>query len=112
MSLASPEVVQQWGHQRFIHQMKETLIMAKTQATQASAAASTPTPTVDSLITELRLVTSARLAQIQAEAEDWCANGEWGDNGASLNVYWTLQDEDGDEIETGRVTVDCLEAAY
>jgi hypothetical protein len=45
-------------------------------------------------------------AAIESECEDWVSDGEWGNDGVSVNVWWTLTDEDGDEIETGSHTVE------
>lgn len=42
---------------------------------------------------------------IQCEIENWVKDGEWGDNGASISVNWTLK-KDGEEIDDGWYTVD------
>ena len=44
--------------------------------------------------------------QAPAECEDWCSNGEWGDDGSAIDVRWTLYDEDGDELDEGCHTVE------
>ena len=44
-------------------------------------------------------------SDIHSEIEDWVKEGEWGDDGASVSVGWTLE-EDGDEIDDGWYTVD------
>lgn len=46
------------------------------------------------------------IASIEAECEEWVRDGEWGNDGASVNVWWTLTDEDGDEVDTGSHTVE------
>lgn len=43
---------------------------------------------------------------VQDEADEWVRDGSWGDDGASVDVWWTITDEDGDEIDTGSVTVE------
>jgi len=45
-------------------------------------------------------------AAIEAECEEWVLDGEWGNDGASVNVWWTLTDEDGEEVDTGSHTVE------
>lgn len=39
------------------------------------------------------------------ELRDWIRGGEWGDEGASVDAGWTLADEDGEELESGSLTV-------
>lgn len=51
------------------------------------------------------------VAEAGSECEDWCKGGDWGTDGASIDVGWTLyqgEDEDGDpiEVESGNVTVE------
>lgn len=41
-------------------------------------------------------------ADIHSEIEDWCTDREWGDNGAAIYVFWTLNDG---EIASGSYTV-------
>jgi hypothetical protein len=43
---------------------------------------------------------------IEQECRDWAEGGDWGDDGASVSVYWRLTDEDGEEINTCGVTVE------
>lgn len=42
---------------------------------------------------------------IYDEIEDWCKDGDWGDDGAAIKISWTLE-LDGDEIDGGRYTVE------
>jgi hypothetical protein len=46
------------------------------------------------------------VAQVRGEAEDWCSDGEWGDDGASVTVYWELSDDDGDIADEGTLSVE------
>jgi hypothetical protein len=41
-----------------------------------------------------------RIAEV---CRDWVENGEWGDGGAELTVYWVLHDPDDEEIDSGSV---------
>jgi hypothetical protein len=63
----------------------------------------------DAGCTETREIVAASAAeaveQIQDEADDWCSDGDWGVDGASVVVSWSLS-EDGDEIDNGSCTVD------
>lgn len=43
--------------------------------------------------------------QVRDEAEDWVSDGEWGEDGASVTVYWTLSD-DGEIIREGTLSVE------
>lgn len=43
--------------------------------------------------------------EITAACEEWVEGGDWGTDGAAIDVYWTLTDEDGDEIDSGSETV-------
>lgn len=43
---------------------------------------------------------------VQGCAEVYCADGDWGDKGASIAVCWQLLDADGDEIDTGTCEVE------
>lgn len=45
-------------------------------------------------------------AQVSAECADWVSDGSWGDDGASVRVWWELMDEDGDEVDRGSEDVD------
>ena len=42
------------------------------------------------------------------EANDWCEGGDWGDDGAEINVWWTMyEDEDHTtELADGACTVE------
>lgn len=44
-------------------------------------------------------------SEIHSEIEDWCKDGEWGDDGAAIGISWTLE-FDGDEIDNDYYTVD------
>lgn len=46
--------------------------------------------------------------QIQDEAEAWCGDGEWGDDGATISINWRLfADEDlTEELDSGSLTVE------
>lgn len=61
--------------------------------------------TNDTKVIEADTLEDAR-EQADAETEAWIEDGEWGSDGASIGAWWTLSDEDGDEIDTGSVTVD------
>lgn len=52
--------------------------------------------------------TSIKDAESQADAEttEWIEGGEWGNEGASVSAWWTLTDEDGEEVADGSVTVE------
>lgn len=39
-------------------------------------------------------------SEIEEAIEEWVQNGEWGEEGASITVYWTLE-EDGQKINCG-----------
>lgn len=39
--------------------------------------------------------------QISDACEEWVSDGDWGDDGASVDVGWTVTDEDGDEVDSG-----------
>lgn len=43
---------------------------------------------------------------VQSHADDWCSDGEWGSDGAAIPVSWTLTDADGEELDSGCVTVE------
>ncbi len=45
-------------------------------------------------------------AEIEDEIEEWVNGGEWGTDGASVAVWWTLTDGDGDEADSGSHTVE------
>lgn len=45
-------------------------------------------------------------ATAQSEADYWCSFGEWGDDGASVDVWWELTDADDEELDSGFVTVE------
>ncbi len=45
-------------------------------------------------------------SEIEEACEEWVKGGDWGIEGASISVSWTLTDTDGDEIETGHETVE------
>ena len=34
------------------------------------------------------------VGQVRGEADDWVSEGEWGEDGASVTVYWQLSDDD------------------
>lgn len=40
------------------------------------------------------------------DTTEWVEGGDWGPHGASVNAWWTLSDADGDEVETGSITVE------
>lgn len=40
---------------------------------------------------------------VQAEAEDWCSGVDWGTDGASVGISWTLRDE---VVADGYLTVE------
>lgn len=40
-------------------------------------------------------------SQIEGECERWVEEGDWGDDGASVRVRWSLYDEDGDKVDDG-----------
>lgn len=44
-------------------------------------------------------------SDIHSEIEDWVEDGDWGEDGASVSVGWSLE-EDGDEIDDGWYTVE------
>ena len=46
------------------------------------------------------------IGQVQEEAEDWVSEGEWGEDGASVTVYWSLSDDDGDIMREGTLSVE------
>ena len=50
--------------------------------------------------------TTDAVSQIRGEAEDWCSDGEWGDDGASVTVYWSLADDDGEIVREGTLSVE------
>lgn len=64
----------------------------------------------DAGCTETREIEASTVAeavsQIQGEADDWCGDGEWGNDGASIDIRWTLTDEDGERVEEGSCTVE------
>lgn len=43
---------------------------------------------------------------IRDECESWVNQGDWGIEGASVDVVWTICDADGNEVDTGCHTVD------
>lgn len=45
-------------------------------------------------------------SEISEACEDWCNGGEWGTDGAAIDIRWTLTDEEGDEIDEGTETVE------
>ena len=40
------------------------------------------------------------------ETENWISDGDWGIDGASVDGWWTIKDEEGDTIASGYVTVE------
>lgn len=56
-------------------------------------------PSVEDAIAEARRI-------VAGEAKDWCEDGEWGDDGASISVTWSLVDEEDEELDGGSVTVE------
>ena len=42
---------------------------------------------------------------IREECKEWVSDGEWGNNGADVEVMWNLTDEDGDEIDSGSESI-------
>lgn len=44
--------------------------------------------------------------QIADECEGWVCDGDWGDDGASVEVHWTVTDDDDDEVDSGWETVE------
>jgi hypothetical protein len=43
--------------------------------------------------------------EIHSEVEDWCKDGEWGDDGAAIEIKWTLKFDD-EEIDEDWHTVE------
>ena len=41
------------------------------------------------------------LSQIEGECQLWVGEGDWGCDGGSVRVRWSLYDEDGDEVDYG-----------
>lgn len=46
------------------------------------------------------------VAQVDAECRSWVEDGSWGDDGASVQVWWTLHDDAGDEVADGSSEVE------
>jgi len=44
--------------------------------------------------------------EIAEACRDWVEGGDWGEDGASVSVHWTLTDADGDETDRGTEDVD------
>ena len=44
--------------------------------------------------------------QVRSEADDWVSDGEWGEDGASVTVYWQLSDDDGEILREGTLSVE------
>jgi hypothetical protein len=44
--------------------------------------------------------------QAESEVRDWVRGGDWGDEGATVRVYWTILDEDDDEVYEDATVVD------
>lgn len=44
--------------------------------------------------------------QIRDECNDWVVDGDWAAEGTAVPVNWWLYDENGDEIDSGHLTVD------
>lgn len=40
------------------------------------------------------------------ETRDWVEEGDWGNEGASIDARWALCDEEGDEVADGWLTVE------
>jgi len=40
------------------------------------------------------------------ETAEWVAGGSWGDDGARIDAWYIISDEDGDELDRGSVTVE------
>lgn len=43
--------------------------------------------------------------QAEEMTRDWVRGGDWGEEGARVSAWWSLEDDDGDEV-CGDVTVD------
>lgn len=43
-------------------------------------------------------------SEIYSEIEDWCKEGEWGDDGSAIDISWSLEFDD-EEIDNGYYTV-------
>jgi hypothetical protein len=44
--------------------------------------------------------------EIRDACEDYVLTGDWGEEGASIDVYWRILDPDGEEIDYGTETVE------
>lgn len=44
--------------------------------------------------------------EIRKACREWAAGGDWGDEGALIDVRWELLDGDGDEVDSGCVEVE------
>lgn len=44
--------------------------------------------------------------EINETCADWIADGSWGDDGAAVEVSWTLYEADGTELDDGCCTVE------
>lgn len=42
----------------------------------------------------------------ESACEGWVRDGAWGDDGAVVAVYYTVEDEDGEEVMDGSTTVE------
>lgn len=60
----------------------------------------------DSGATETVEIFDCDPATIREECASWVNQGDWGIDGASVDVNWELYDSDGDEIDSGCHTVD------
>jgi len=56
--------------------------------------------------TEIEYDEEPTAEECDAEADDWCRGGDWGQDGASIDIDWTLTGPDGEEIDDGGVTVE------
>lgn len=44
--------------------------------------------------------------EIDEACEEWAKGGDWGEDGAAVDVMWDLLDSDGDKIDSGSYEVD------
>ena len=44
--------------------------------------------------------------ECEAQCAEWCKGGDWGRDGASIDILWTLFDAQGEEIDSGSTTVE------
>lgn len=44
--------------------------------------------------------------QAKELTRDWVRDGDWGEDGASVDAWWALTDDDDNEVKSGSVTVE------